>query len=273
MKNFTLTALIFCLLLGNAFAQNTETKPEGKVKQYTIMGKTWQVTKYEDGTKSYEWEIDEQDYNNYHSEKKPSKFKYNFLENEVGINVWPVDKGAPEVKPWGSWYVALNSAGTWKASRNFHLRSTLGVSWYNFKFEEPELVAIKTPDGLDFVEYSEVIDVQNADPIKSKISASYATLTVIPTILTNNGKFRIGVGAYAGYRLGGRGKFVYEVDGDKKKEFTKSNMYVENFRYGIRPEIGVGSVTVFFNYDMNNLFQEGKGPEMQAMSFGIRLLQ
>lgn len=272
MKNFTLVILFLGLMIQQGFGQTTEAKPEGKVRQYTILGKSWQVIKYEDGTKSYEWEVEEHDYNNYHSEKS-SKFDYNFLENEVGINIWPIDKGAPEVKPWGSWYVALNSVGTWKASKNFHLRSTLGVSWYNFKFEDAGIVAVKTPDGLDFVDYTEVIDVANADPIKSKISASYATLSVVPTILTNNGKFRIGFGAYAGYRLGGRGKFVYEEDGNKEKEFTKSNMYVENFRYGIRPEIGVGEVTLFFNYDMNPLFQEGKGPELQAMSFGVRIGQ
>jgi hypothetical protein len=48
-------------------------------------------------------------------------------------------------------------------------------------------------------------------------------------------------------------------------------MYVNNVRYGLRSEIGVGSVTMFFNYDLNDLFEPGKGPELQAMSFGIIL--
>lgn len=266
--NFLAIALLF--LVGKGFAQTTESEQEGKTKAYTMFGKSWTVTKYEDGTKSYEWEIDENDYNNYHSTKS-SKFHYNFLESEVGINIYPVDKGAPKVKPWGSWYVALQSVGTWKASKNFHLRSSLGVSWYNFKFEDPSLVAVKTPAGIDFVDYTEVIDVPGADPTKSKISASYATLTIVPTLRTNNGNFRFGAGGYAGYRLGGRGKFVYDVDGDKRKDYTKSNMYIENFRYGLRGEIGIGDVTLFFNYDMNNLFQEAKGPELQAMSFGLRV--
>jgi len=61
------------------------------------------------------------------------------------------------------------------------------------------------------------------------------------------------------------------MDGDKQKVFTKSNMYVENFRYGLRGEIGVGDVTFFFNYDLNDLFQPGLGPELQAISFGLRV--
>ncbi len=271
MKKTTLTTVFLVLFALEGFAQGTDSvKSVTKEKQYTILGKSWNVIKYEDGSKSYEWEIDHEQYHNYHSEKS-SRFKYNFLEAEVGINVWPVDKGAPQVKPWGSWFVSLQSVGTWKASKNFHLRSTLGVSWYNFKFEDENIVAVKTPDGLEFVDYTEVINDPNADPIKSKISASYATLTVVPTLRTSNGKMRFGTGGYAGYRLGGRGKFVYESDGDKKKDFTKSNMYVENFRYGVRSEIGIGDVTLFFNYDLNDLFQAGKGPELQAMSFGIRV--
>jgi hypothetical protein len=271
MKKLNLTIFLLTLIAFGAFAQTTDTtKTVTKEKQYTIMGKSWRVISYEDGSKSYEWEVDDQEYETYHSGKS-SKFKYNFLESEVGINIWPTDKGAPQVKPWGSWFVSLQSVGTWKASKNFHLRSTLGVSWYNFKFEEENLMAVKTPDGIDFVDYTEVIDDPNADPIKSKISASYATLTVIPTIRTNSGKMRFGAGGYAGYRLGGRGKFVYDSDGSKHKDFTKSNMYVENFRYGLRSEIGIGDVTLFFNYDLNDLFQPGKGPELQAMSFGIRV--
>ncbi|GAA0879427.1 hypothetical protein GCM10009119_23950 [Algoriphagus jejuensis] len=271
MKILNLTTALLLLFSLGAFAQSTDsTKTVSKEKQYTVMGKSWKVVVFEDGSKSYEWEIDEEDYTNYHSEKS-SKFDYNFLETEVGINIWPEDKGAPQVKPWGSWFVSLQSAGIWKASKNFHLRSTLGVSWYNFKFEDENIYALKTADGLEFVDYTEVIDDPNADPIKSKISASYATLTVIPTVLTSNRKMRFGAGAYAGFRLGGRGKFVYESEGEKEKDFTKSNMYVENFRYGLRSEIGIGDVTLFFNYDLNDLFQAGLGPELQAMSFGIRV--
>jgi hypothetical protein len=271
MKKFNLSAAFLLLFVCSTFAQSTDsTKSVTKEKQYTVLGKSWRVIRYEDGSKSYEWELDDEEYNEYRTEKS-SKFKYEFLETEIGINIWPEGKGAPQVKPWGSWFVSLQSVGTWKASRNFHLRSTLGVSWYNLKFEDKSLVAVKTPDGLDFVEYTTVINDPAAEPIKSKISASSAMVTVVPTVLTNNGKMRFGAGAYAGYRLGGRGKFVYEADGEKEKHFTKSNMYVENFRYGLRSEIGIGDVTLFFDYDLNNLFQADKGPELQAMSFGLRI--
>ena len=61
-----------------------------------------------------------------------------------------------------------------------------------------------------------------------------------------------------------------DADGEQNKLYEKSNMYIENLRYGLRGEIGVGKeIDLFFNYDLNDLFQPGKGPEMQAMSFGV----
>lgn len=265
MKSLGITALLFSLLTLPLLAQEKTAMEGEKTKVYTVFGKTWQVTKYSDGSKTYEWDIEDIDYTNYQSDKS-SKFSSNFMEPEVGINIWPSDKGAPAVKPWGSWYVALNTTGTWKASKNFHLKSALGVNWYNFKFEETDIIAVKTPDGIEFQEFTEGVGT------KSKISASFVNFTLVPTVRTNDGNFRFGAGGYAGLRIGGRGKFVYDdAEGDQHKQFEKSNMYVENFRYGLRSEIGIGDFTLFFNYDLNDLFEAGKGPEFQAMSFGILL--
>ncbi|GMQ30806.1 hypothetical protein [Algoriphagus confluentis] len=264
MKKLLLT-LALLLPLTLAFSQKKTAMEGEKTKVYTLMGKSWMVTKYQDGTKIYEWEINEEDYQN-HRQTKPSRFETNFIEPELGINLWPVDQGAPEVKPWGSWYFAMNTTGTWKPSRNFRLKSALGVNWYNFKFEDTDLIAVKTPEGLDFQEFTDGMGT------KSKISASFVNLTLVPSIQTNDGNLRFGLGGYAGLRIGGRGKYVYEDEnGDKTKLFEKSNMYVDNFRYGLRSEIGVGEVSLFFNYDLNDLFQPGRGPELQAMSFGILL--
>ncbi|MBC6366790.1 hypothetical protein [Algoriphagus sp. AK58] len=262
-KILLLLATIPILAISSAFGQEKSAMEGEKTKVYTLFGKSWMVTKYSDGTKTYEWEISDQEWENY-KESKGSNFETNFLETEVGINIWPNGKGAPQVKPWGSWYVALNTTGTWKPDNNFNLKSYLGVSWYNFKFEDTDIIAVKTPEGLEFQEFT------GGTGTKSKISASFVNLTLVPTVLTNDGNLRFGVGGYAGLRIGGRGKFVYnDTKGDQIKQFEKSNMYVNNFRYGLRSEIGVGDITLFFNYDLNELFEPGKGPELQAMSFGV----
>lgn len=233
-----------------------------KDKTIKIFGNSWAYTQNENG----KWSIDfeENEFNETEKTHSKNSFRAGF-SNDIGINIWPQDRDAPQVKPWGSWNVALNLSGIQSFGRNFEIKTTAGVSWYNFKFEDTNLVPTKTPDGLEFPEFA-------GDGIgtKSKISASYANITILPTIKTSNQKLRLGVGAYAGYRIGGRGKFVYnDLDGDKQKLYEKSNMYVEDFRYGLRAEIGVGDVNFYVNYDLNNLFQENLGPQVQAISFGI----
>lgn len=263
MKKYLTGIILFGFFAAPLFAQNSQSdSSENQTKKvHKAFGHTWYVVLNENGSKTYEWETE--DYTNYKDEKS-GKFETNF-EPEVGINIWPVDKGAPEVKPWGSWYVGLNTTGTWKPSKNFHIKSSLGVSWYNFKLEDTDLIAVKTSDGIEWQEFNE------GDGTKSKISASFVNFTLVPSIQTNDGNLRLGAGGYIGYRIGGRGKFVYDdADGEQNKLYEKSNMYIENFRYGLRGEIGVGKeIDLFFNYDLNDLFQPGKGPEMQAMSFGV----
>ncbi|MFN8887027.1 MAG: hypothetical protein ACK5WF_06180, partial [Cyclobacteriaceae bacterium] len=66
-------------------------------------------------------------------------------------------------------------------------------------------------------------------------------------------------------------KQVYEVDGDDKVERHHDPYFLNNIRYGIRAQFGFRGTDFFFNYDMNDLFVAGKGPQLNAFSFGITL--
>jgi hypothetical protein len=89
----------------------------------------------------------------------------------------------------------------------------------------------------------------------------------------SNEVLKVAFGPYAGYRLGGRSKFVYrELDGSgRQKEKGETGLYLNNFRYGLRGEVGIGDLKFFSSYDLNTLFQEGKGPELNPIAFGIVL--
>lgn len=262
MKKLFTTLFIAWVTSASAFAQ---TQPDTiiytKDKVIKVFGDSWSYSKNQNG----KWILNFQEGDgNDIKIKNRNRFRAGF-SNDIGINIWPQDSDAPQVKPWGSWNVALNLSGIQSFGKNFEIKTTAGVSWYNFKFEERNTIAVKTPDGLDFQEFG-----GEGIGTKSKISASYASITILPTIKTSNQKLRLGVGAYAGYRLGGRGKFVYDdANGDKQKLYEKSNMYVEDFRYGLRAEVGIGSINFYMNYDLNDLFQENLGPKVQAISFGI----
>jgi hypothetical protein len=202
---------------------------------------------------------------------------------DLGINNYLSNDQFPDgnepyaVRPWGSWYAAVNSIQRTRVSRNFFLEWGLGVSWYNFKFQKDNIVVTKDDVGVHFTE-----DIRGLDYVKSKLSATYLNASLVPLIdVGNHGRksrmwdddhssnFRIGFGPYVGYRIGSKSKLVYEENGDNEKEKNKDNFYLNNLRYGARLQLGFRSTDFFFNYDMNDLFAEGRGPKLNAISFGV----
>ncbi|MFZ1808584.1 MAG: hypothetical protein WAU36_15230 [Cyclobacteriaceae bacterium] len=181
------------------------------------------------------------------------------------------------VKPFGSWYVGINSIQRTRLSRKFFLEWGVGVSWYNFKFENQRTIMTKDDAGVSFS-----TDLRDLDFKKSKLTASYINASFVPVIDFGGNRrkpmlfdsrgansFRVGVGPYMGYRIGSYTKQVYEESGDKKRDRNHDNYFLENIRYGARLQIGFNDVDLFFNYDMNELFSEGKGPAVNAFSFGV----
>ena len=207
-----------------------------------------------------------------------------FFNVEFGMNNYledgsfPQDNNAPyAVRPWGSWYVALGPVVNTHIAGNLFLELGMNVSWYNFKFENDNMRIEKGDENVNFFE-----DPRDLDARKSKLTAAYVNLSLVPQFYfgkgnpgkgwfwdRNNGRgFRIGVGGYAGYRLDSYSKFVFEED-NKERERAHSDYFLRNFRYGLRLQTGFRGTDIFFNYDLNPLFVENRGPELNAFSFGI----
>ncbi|WP_040490275.1 outer membrane beta-barrel protein [Indibacter alkaliphilus] len=202
-----------------------------------------------------------------------------YFNLDLGINNY-IDGGgmapggntsAPAVKGWGSWNVGLNWMASQRISKGFHWDLGLGVQWYNFKFENRDFQAIRGDGDIEFIQRTDV------NGFKSKVSASYLTAMSLFKLdfgqMNDQGKrgFRIAAGPYAGYRLGGRSKFVYRDlgGGGRRKDFESVGTHLNNFRYGIRGELGVGRVNFFTTYDLNTLFKTGSQYEVNPIAFGI----
>lgn len=182
------------------------------------------------------------------------------------------------VRPWGSWYVAGNSVQRTRLGKNIFVEWGLGVSWYSFKFEEDNIHVSKDEFGVSFIP-----DTRDADYIKSKLSATFINASLVPVLdFSDTGKktrvwdgkgngFRFGIGPYVGYRIASKSKLVLETDGKRQREKDRDSFYLNNLRYGMRLQLGVRSTDLFINYDMNDLFAAGKGPKLNAISFGIIL--
>jgi hypothetical protein len=181
------------------------------------------------------------------------------------------------VRPWGSWYVGINSTQRTRLTQKVFLEWGLGVSWYNFKFEKDNIEMTKNDHNVQFNESMRLAD----DFIKSKLMVSYVNASLVPVFDIGgmgekhrkwegrSSQFRFGVGPYVGYRIGSRNKLVFKEEGKSNKKITHDNFYLNDIRYGVRVQFGIRSTDFFFNYDMNELFAHSKGPELHAMSFGI----
>lgn len=174
------------------------------------------------------------------------------------------------VKGWGSWMVGLNWMASQRLSKGFHWDFGLGFQFYNFKFENRDFQAVRGENAIDFLQRTDV------DGFKSKISTSYLTATTMLKLdfgKMNDSRRRLSLaaGPYVGYRLGGQSKFAYrEINGSgRRKDKEDTGLYLQNLRYGVRGELGIGRVKFFTTYDLNELFQDGKGPELNPITFGI----
>ncbi len=204
---------------------------------------------------------------------------------ELGTMNWLEDGSFPSnnnelytIRPWGTWYLGLNSNFITPVSGPLLLQWGFGVTHGDIKFQNDRVQMIEGPDMVEFIENTNPID-----PIKSRLKLWHLNFTMVPVLdfsgRGSRGSFmsfgrynkgvRIGAGGYVGYRVGGRTKFVYKEEGSKRKIKEKDNFYMNNVRYGVRFQFGYSGFDIFVNYDLNEIFADDRGPELNAMSFGI----
>jgi hypothetical protein len=197
----------------------------------------------------------------------------NFLEN----GRFPDDHDAQyAVHPWGSWYVGANTILHTDIGRHVFFEFGLGVSWYNFKFQDDNTLITKGENGVEFSK-----DPRPLEFNVSKLTATYLNASFIPMYATgrhhhhsrwnysDHDSFRIGIGPYAGYRLESHSKQGYTIDNDKKADKERDNFYLNNLRYGVRLQMGLQSLDFFAAYDLNSFFVDGKGPQLNAFTIGL----
>jgi hypothetical protein len=72
--------------------------------------------------------------------------------------------------------------------------------------------------------------------------------------------FKIALGGRVGFLYDAFAKVKYREDGQNKKYKDNQNFDLSRIRYGLSGRIGVGNVSLFTYYNLNSLFESGKGP-------------
>ena len=205
----------------------------------------------------------------------------NYLEN----GSYPDDNNEQyTVRPWGSWYVAIMPTVQSHITGKFSLDYGGGISWYNFKFQDPRTRLVKGEDGVMFEQWD--VEWQAS---KSKLTVVHLNAHLIPMfdfgyrvrtkvyddgfkqkrIRYRRNGFRIGAGAYVGTRIDSYQKLEWRSTGHRSMLREKDNFFLNNLRYGLRFIAGYGEVDIFVNYDLSRLYAKDRGPDLQAISFGF----
>lgn len=212
--------------------------------------------------------------------KKYKATRFNF-DMDLGLNTFvntdetsnsELSEFTPDLKPLGSRFVGLNmhlvsQLGGQKSP--LYLVSGIEFAFNNFMFDKNYV--IQDQDNL-----TRFAKIDNIEYEKSKLAMSSINVPLMPMLKFNrkndNDGFHIGAGGFAGYRLGAHSKLKYEDDGNSRKDKDRSNFNLSDFQYGLTGVVGYNNLTMFVKYNMNPLFKENRGADVNVVSFGIRLL-
>lgn len=154
-------------------------------------------------------------------------------------------------------------------SNRLGLVTGLGLGWNNYRFDN-QTVIVYDKEGLDF--YEDTIN----NIRKNKLTLTYLNIPLMLEFQTGGSrdieKFHIAGGMIMGTRLRTHAKYVYDDDGEKRKEKDFKDFNVQPFRFDATARIGWGKINLFATYALNTLFKEDKGPELYPFTVGIRLV-
>ena len=212
-----------------------------------------------------------------------SKFFFNI---DIGLNNYLENGKTPDggalhrLSPGASWYWGLDPTMRSHIAGAFFIEWGVGLDFNVYRYQDNRTRIVADDTGVMFYK-----DTREISAKKSKLSTMYLQGKIVPMFALGSNKhrghrlwnnidkgFRIGAGVYGGYRLWSRTKVKYTENGSKRKDRSTSNYYINDLRYGIRGQIGIGGFDVFFMYDLNKMFQENSGgPVLSRYQFGITL--
>ncbi|MHA7942010.1 hypothetical protein ACJOV8_002940 [Formosa sp. 3Alg 14/1] len=82
-------------------------------------------------------------------------------------------------------------------------------------------------------------------------------------------KFKFGIGGYGGFNISSLQKVKYKEDGNNQKKKYKDYDAVNSFVYGVSSYVSLGSVGVYFKYDLSPIFRHQQF-DQNNISLGLR---
>jgi hypothetical protein len=209
------------------------------------------------------------------NEKKSKKFESTWEGLSIGANgaltydnktTLPEDMRFIELDYAKSISAAFNFADLELGiGQHFGIVTGLGIQWnrygiknnYTLSFNEDSIYGIQTPDYK-----------YNRNVLKS----TYITMPLLLEIHTSkkhSKSVNIALGVIGGYKLGSKLKQDYDFEGRNYEFKTKGHYQFNPFQAYATARIGYGDISLYANYGLTRIFEEGRGPQLYPFQFGL----
>lgn len=183
--------------------------------------------------------------------------------------------------------IALNK------DKNMGIVTGIGMAWNNYRFSQQTFL---TPDSSEVWGFL----MEDVSVRKTKLTAMYITVPIMFEIQTKNPRrlkrFHFAVGALISARVRTHTKIyfneankeyklrnittdelmpgVYVTPNANDRNIVKNynSFYLQPFKFDGMVRIGYSIINIFGTYSLNTLFQNGRGPELNAWTIGITLV-
>ncbi|MBX2845024.1 MAG: PorT family protein [Saprospiraceae bacterium] len=160
------------------------------------------------------------------------------------------------------------------SKHKLNLQWGLGLDNNKFSFEEDFVI---DQDANEYIRTTEGI---NGSTKKNRLSATYVQVPLMLNYESSTRHYnsiRISAGGFAGLRINSNQKIKFRDRDDNgingKKKYKESDDFnLENVVYGLKGELGYGPVNLYAKYNLNDLFKEEVGQDLQLLSVGIMLV-
>lgn len=155
------------------------------------------------------------------------------------------------------------------ANDYFGLLTGLGVEWNNYKLEQDHVIMTNNDEIFGLVDSTRSVS-------KNKIRNTWAKVPLMLEFNTssdNDKNFHLAAGLIGSWRLATKYKQKYEQEGKDNKFKSNDSFNMLDYRVEAGVRVGYRDLTLFASYNLTEMFEDDKGPEMYPFSVGISLLQ
>ena len=189
---------------------------------------------------------------------------------DLGLN-FPSEKAGFNTNPFGSrtlniyYYYDLQIG---KSSFSIHPGFGFGLERYKFNNDKTLGYVSPTSSEITMVPVSEVVEGSSLK--KTSLITNYIDVPLEVRFSANpddpGRTFKMSLGFKFGVLYESFTKIKYRDNGETKRLKDKQNYNLNPIRYGALFRIGFGNISLYANYTLSPLFENGKGPDRAVIN-------